>query len=74
MSPDNCKLIQIAVKDAGDHLKGKLPPCPSLKKRNSYAHIWERIKSRMGKSYKDCSDDEFYKIMELISWYKNNPC
>lgn len=74
MSPEKCKLIQIAVKDAGDHLKGKLPPCKFLKERNSYAQLWERIKSKMGKSYKDCLDDEFDTIMNLIDWYKNNPC
>ena len=74
MSPNNCKLIQAAVKEAGDHLKGKLPPCKFLKERNSYAHLWERIKSRMGKSYKDCDDEQFHEIMNMIAWYRNNPC
>lgn len=74
MSEDNLKLIREKAKDAGDHLKGKLPPCKFLKVRNSYAHIWERLKSRMGKSYKDCEDSDVPRILEMIEWYKNNPC
>jgi len=74
LSEDNVRLIREKAKDAGDHLKGKLPPCKFLKQRNSYAHIWERLKSRLGRSYKDCEDHEVPRILELIEWYKNNPC
>lgn len=35
LSTENVKLIRVAAKDAGDHLKGKLPPCKFLKERNS---------------------------------------
>lgn len=74
LSPDNQKIIRLAAREAGDHLKGKLPPCPFLKQRNSYAHIWERLKARLGKSYKDCDDSQAGEILRLIEWYRNNPC
>ena len=74
LSKENQDLIRAVSKEAGDHLKGKLPPCKFLKERNSYAHIWERIASRMGKSYKDCDDHQVSRILEMIEWYRNNPC
>lgn len=74
LSKENIKMIREAAKDAGDHLKGKLPPCKFLRERNSYAHIWERLKSRLGKSYKDCDDEQVPDILRMIEWYKNNPC
>jgi hypothetical protein len=74
LSKENVEIVRAAAKDAGDHLNGKLPPCKFLKKRNSYAHLYERLKFRLGRSYKDCSDDELPRILELIEWYKNNPC
>jgi hypothetical protein len=74
LSKENVEIIRVAAKDAGDHLKGKLPPCKFLKQRNSYAHIWERLKSRLGKSYKDCDDSQVPQILRMIEWYKNNPC
>ena len=70
MSPAAIKYIQIVAKEAGDHLKDKLPG----DHRNSYAHIWERIKSKMGKSYKECSDDQLDEILEIIAWHRENPC
>jgi hypothetical protein len=30
--------------------------------------------SRLGRSYKDCEDWEVPRILEMIEWYKNNPC
>jgi hypothetical protein len=74
LSKESLTIVRAAARDAGDHLKGKLPPCPFLKERNSYAHIWERLKARLGRSYKDCDDDELPRILELIQWYKENPC
>ncbi len=74
LSKENIELIRERAKDAGDHLKGNLPPCKFLKERNSYAHIWERLKHRLGKSYKECDDQEVPRILEMIEWYKNNPC
>jgi len=74
LSKEAQTIVKIAAKDAGDHLKGKLPPCKFLKERNSYAHIWERLKSRLGKSYKDCDDNQVPEILRMIEWYKNNPC
>lgn len=74
MSPENAKRIQEAVKAAGAHLEGKLPPHPRLAKRNSYAHLWERIKHHMGRGYKDCNDDQVDDVLAIIEHYKNNPC
>ena len=74
LSKEAVQMVREAAKEAGDHLKGKLPPCPFLKERNSYAHIWERLKARLGKSYKDCGDEDLLRILELIQWYRNNPC
>jgi len=74
LSKENLKIVRAAARDAGDYLKYKLPPCKFLKQRNSYAHIWERLKARLGRSYKDCDDLEMPKILSLIDFYKNNPC
>lgn len=74
LSKESQLLVRTAAKDAGDHLKGKLPPCKFLKQRNSYAHVWERLKSHLGKSYKDCDDEQLPEILRMIEWYKNNPC
>ena len=74
LSKENLDLVRRAAKDAGDHLKGKLPPCKFLKERNSYAHIWERLRARLGRSYKDCDDAQVPEILRMIEWYKNNPC
>ena len=74
LSNEAKKIIQNAVAEGGKALEGKLPPCPWLKKRNPYAHLYERLKSRLGKSYKDCEDSQVPEILRMIEWYKNNPC
>jgi hypothetical protein len=74
LSKENLALVRATVKEAGDHLQGKLPPCPWLKQRNPYAHLYERLKSRLGKSYKDCDDSQVSQILKMIEWYRNNPC
>lgn len=74
LSSENIQIIREKAREAGDHLKGRLPPCKFLKVRNSYAHIYERLKSRLGRSYKDCEDSEMPRILEMIEWYRNNPC
>lgn len=74
LSPENIQIIRAKAREAGDHLKGRLPPCKFLKERNSYAHVYERLRARLGCSYKDCDDSEMPSILELIEWYRNNPC
>lgn len=74
LSKENQLLVRTAAREAGDHLKGKLPPCKFLKQRNSWAHIYERLRARLGKSYKDCDDEQLPEILRMIEWYKNNPC
>jgi len=74
LSPEVAEIIQEAVKIGGKALEGKLPAKPYLKKRNPYAHLYERVKARMGKSYKDCEDWQASEILRLIEYYSNNPC
>ncbi len=74
MSPELQKIILETARLAGDELKGKLPPHPRHPKgRNSYAHIFERIKTKMGKGYKDCDDSEAEKILNIIEYCVKNP-
>lgn len=74
MNEENRKLIRDAVSEAGAVLDGQLPANANLKQRNSYAHLWERIKFTMGKSYKECEDSDIDQILEIIEYYRNNPC
>ena len=53
MSPEVQKIIYEAAIKAGDELKGKLPPHRFHPKgRNSYAHVFERIKRKDNKSHR----------------------
>jgi len=74
MTPENEKRIQEAVKEAGLSLVGKLSPGPHRRVRNPYAHLWDRIKYEMGKSYKECNDDQVGDILDIVNYYRNNPC
>ena len=74
LSPEIARLIKDAAAQAGDELKGKLPPHPRHPKgRNSYAHVFERIKTKMGRSYKDCEDWEAQRILSIIEYTVRNP-
>lgn len=73
MSPENRKIILAAAREAGDFLKGKLPEIDGHPARNSYAHVFERVKHHMGMSYKDCTDEDVQKILDLIVFYRSNP-
>jgi hypothetical protein len=75
MSPPVQKLILEAAKTAGEELRGQLPPHPRHPAgRNPYAHIFERIKFRMGRSYKDCEDWEASRVLDIIEYCVKNPC
>jgi hypothetical protein len=75
LSPEVKKLIFEAARAAGDELKGKLPPHPMHPKgRNSHAHVFERIRAAMGKSYKDCDDWEASRILRIIERCVKHPC
>ena len=74
MSDEIAALIQEAVRIGGAQLEGKLPAKPYLKKRNPYAHLYERVKSKMGKPYRECEDWQAGRILDLIEYYSNNPC
>ena len=65
---------------AGDNLKGKLPPSPRHPKgRNSHAHIAKTIINTFGKSYRDLTNDQYEAVMahilkqekkDLLRWQK----
>ena len=75
MSPEVAKVIQEAVRLGGAELEGKLPPKPYLPKgRNPYAHLYERVKAKMGKPYRQCEDWQAGRILDLIEYYVKNPC
>ena len=74
LSEPVAKLIQEAVRIGGAELEGKLPPKPYLKKRNPYAHLYERIKAKMGMPYRQCEDWQAERILNLIEYYVKNPC
>ncbi len=46
LSDESRKIVLETVREAGDHLKGKLPPCPFLKERNSYAPFIQGVRRR----------------------------
>lgn len=72
MNAANKKIVQAAVKDAGDYLKDKLPQLASHPERNSYAHLWSSIRTKMGCSYAECADCEVEAILAIIAWHKEN--
>lgn len=74
LSNESIAIIRSAAKEAGDHLKDRLPPCEFLPKRNSYAHVWERVKHHFGKSYRECDDSQVNEILIIIEHCRNNPC
>jgi len=74
LSSNSSRVIRDKISEAGESLRGKLPEVSYLKVRNPYAHLYERIKSTMGKSYKDCEEIDVPRILEIVEWYKNNPC
>ena len=73
MSPEVSDRIRQAVALGGKALEGNLPKSESHSERNPYAHIWRCVKTKMGKSYKDCNDDDEQEIIEYISYLVNNP-
>ena len=75
LSKEVRSIIREAARQAGDDLKGRLPPHHMHPKgRNSYAHVYERIRSKFGKSYKDCEDWQAMHILNYIEWLVNHPC
>ncbi len=73
LSLDNLRIIRVKVNEAGDSLKGHLPSNDNFAMRNPYAHMWERLRFRLGKGYKECDDSEVVNILEIIDYYKQNP-
>lgn len=72
MNGENRKVVQAAVAEAGDYLKGKLPDLAAHPERNPYAHLWRSIKEQMGKTYSECDDVDLPKILEIVAWHREN--
>lgn len=66
MSPENCLIVRELVASVGDELKDTLLPLPEHAQRNSYAHIWHAIKDQLGRSYKECDDDQMTDVLMCI--------
>lgn len=72
MNADNKKIVQDAVREAGDYLKGKLPELATHPERNPYAHLWRSIKEQMGCTYSECGDEDVPKILKIVAWHREN--
>lgn len=72
MNLENRKVVQEAVREAGDYLKGKLPDLAAHPERNPYAHLWRSIKEQMGRTYSECDDSDVPKILGIVAWHKEN--
>lgn len=73
MSPESAQRIREAVALSGKALEGRLPDSPHHPSRNPYAHIWRCIKTKMGKSYRECDDTQVEEILEHIRHLEQNP-
>lgn len=73
LSEVQARVVREAVAAAGAALEDKLPPSPHHHRRNPYAHVYKYVKNQMGKSYKDCDDDDVEQIIELIDYCRRNP-
>lgn len=71
MSQFNKDLIKQKVNEAAEMLKQKLQPTLSHPVRNPWAHVWQNIKLKMGKSYSDCNDANVTKIIQIIEGCQN---
>jgi len=67
LTPEFRNIVFAAARQAGDELDGKLPPSHRHPGgRSSHAHVFERIRTTMGRSYKDCNDWEVSQILRII--------
>ena len=74
MSPENKKKLWQEILQAGEVLKGKLPPNPSHPKgRNPYAHVALEVRNHFGMTYKDIPDEKFNDIINYLEEIKSNP-
>jgi hypothetical protein len=67
MKQENKLAIREAVAEAAEFLKDRIKPTAEIPNRNAYAHIWKAIKTEFGHSYKECSDEDLVRILEIIS-------
>jgi len=62
------------IHEAGKRLEGILPYSPRHPAgRNPYAHIPKVIKSVLGSSYKDLTDDKLSEVLCIIEYCEENP-
>lgn len=73
LSKETTTRIREAVALGGKALDGRLPDKEGFSKRNPYAHIWREIKQKMGKTYKECNDDDEEQILDIVRHLVDNP-
>ena len=74
MNKENANKLWKIIREAGDHLQGKLPDHQNHPKgRNPYAHVALCIKNKFNASYKDISDEKFNDVINFIEFLKKNP-
>ena len=74
MSPENKKELWQQIVEAGEVLKGRLPPSNRHPKgRNPYAHVAICIKTKFNSSYKDIPDEKYNEVINFIEFLKQNP-
>jgi hypothetical protein len=74
MNKANRGIIREAVDSAAQDLEGRLPESPNHPKgRNPHAHVAQVLKTLLGRSYTECSDESVPKILRIIEEIQKNP-
>lgn len=69
MTEDNAKRLNELVVKAGEYIQNRLPPHPSHPHgRIGIAHIYSCIRSVFGVPMKQCRDERFDDIVEVIQY------
>ena len=72
MNDDNRKYLWNLIQSTGDFLLDKLPEHPNHPKgrRNPYAHVALKVKTKFGLSYKDLPDDKLEEVKRFLNFIK----
>ena len=74
VNEENSRIIWAYIQEAGDNLKGNLPPSRNHPSgRNPYAHVALCVKNKFGKSYKEVPDEKLLDVIEYIDYLVENP-
>lgn len=73
MNDENIKRLRLIILDRGAFIHNKLPPHPNHPHgRIGVAHLYAVIKSVMGVPLKQCGDDRFDDIVDIINYCVDN--